>query len=128
MDDKTLSLHIQSLEELLLQSDVRKSEEDIDHLICEEFREYGQSGRIFNKQDIITGLLNETPTQMDMSHFEFKRLSPDLGLATYVVYNHRRQKHSLRSSIWMREEEAWKMLFHQGTPTDEDLSQLFPAE
>jgi hypothetical protein len=128
MDRRTLSQHIQSLEEHLLRSDVRKSEEEIHQLISEDYKEFGQSGRIFNKQDIITGLLNETPTQLDLSNFNFKLLSPDIALATYVVFNHSRQRRSLRSSIWMRKGEAWKMVFHQGTPTDEDLAKLFPSQ
>jgi hypothetical protein len=44
------------LEERLLEPDFRKSAKDIMDLLADEFIEFGSSGRVFNKQQIIESL------------------------------------------------------------------------
>lgn len=47
--DNTLAIHLQELEESLLQSTVRKSE-FVSQLLSEEFVEFGSSGHTFTKE------------------------------------------------------------------------------
>ena len=50
---------LRQLEERLLQPDVRKSVKDVMDLLADEFIEFGSSGRVFDKQQIINSLQNE---------------------------------------------------------------------
>jgi hypothetical protein len=80
--DKTLAIHLQELEESLLQSAVRKSEL-VSELLSEEFVEFGSSGRSFTKEQIITSLHAEPPVKCTATEFNIKLLAPQTALVTY---------------------------------------------
>ncbi|MEH2173732.1 nuclear transport factor 2 family protein [Nostoc sp.] len=109
------------LEERLLQPDVRKSAKDIMDLLADEFIEFGSSGRVFNKQQIIESLQNEPIqplTQRLITEFKTLVLATGVVLVTYRIVRHisdEQPVHSLRSSIWKLNNDRWKMIFHQGT-------------
>ncbi|WP_445628867.1 nuclear transport factor 2 family protein [Nostoc sp. DSM 114167] len=109
------------LEERLLQPDVRKSAKDIMDLLADEFIEFGSSGRVFNKQQIIKSLQNESIqplTQRLITEFKTLVLATGVVLVTYRIVRHisgKQPVHSLRSSIWKLNNDRWKMIFHQGT-------------
>ncbi|MGV0102827.1 DUF4440 domain-containing protein [Nostoc sp. DSM 114160] len=109
------------LEERLLQPDVRKSAKDIMDLLADEFIEFGSSGRVFNKQQIIESLQNESIqplTQRLITEFKTLVLATGVVLVTYRIVRHisgKQPVHSLRSSIWKLNNDRWKMIFHQGT-------------
>ncbi|MDZ8093306.1 MAG: DUF4440 domain-containing protein [Nostoc sp. DedQUE05] len=109
------------LEERLLQPDVRKSATDIMDLLADEFIEFGSSGRVFNKQQIIESLQNESIqplTQRLITEFKTLVLVTGVVLVTYRIVRHisgKQPVHSLRSSIWKLNNARWKMIFHQGT-------------
>lgn len=117
MEQTLLTNHLFELEERLLQPGIRKSIEELDNLLADEFVEFGSSGRIFNKGIIMNRLPNETIIQMTLMDFEAKLLAPDVALTTFKVLKHTNMQYSLRSSIWKLKEEKWQMIFHQGTPT-----------
>ncbi|MEH2203937.1 MAG: nuclear transport factor 2 family protein [Nostoc sp.] len=109
------------LEERLLQPDVRKSAKDIMDLLADEFIEFGSSGRVFNKQQIIESLQNEPiqplPQRL-ITEFKTLVLATGVVLVTYRIVRHisdEQPVHSLRSSIWKLNNDRWKMIFHQGT-------------
>ncbi|MDZ8068599.1 MAG: DUF4440 domain-containing protein [Nostoc sp. DedQUE08] len=109
------------LEERLLQPDVRKSATDIMDLLADEFIEFGSSGRVFNKQQIIESLQNESIqplTQRLITEFKTLVLVTGVVLVTYRIVRHisgKQPVHSLRSSIWKLNNDRWKMIFHQDT-------------
>lgn len=113
---------LRRLEESLLRADFRKSTENVAALFAEDFIEFGSSGRVYNKAQIIEALENETPAQMTLTDFSAKRLSPDVFLVTYRATRHGSREtppaHSLRSSIWKREGGRWRMVFHQGAKAE----------
>jgi hypothetical protein len=47
---------VRQLEEQLLQVEVRRSIQDFADLLADEFVEFGSSGRVFNKQQLIESL------------------------------------------------------------------------
>ena len=113
---------IQALEEKLLQPEVRKSAEELNHLLSDNFREFGSSGRVFNKQQILADLASETTARFVMGDFALTELSQGVVLATYKVIRsseNELETHSLRSSIWRKTGEVWQMVFHQGTKSSE---------
>jgi hypothetical protein len=112
---------LRHLEEELLQAEVRGSTERLAALLADDFMEFGSSGRVFNKKQIIAALQKEAPTRRSLTGFAATMLSEDVALVTYRAT--RRSKgsasavHTLRSSIWRLSNGQWQMLFHQGTLT-----------
>ncbi|MBA2709478.1 MAG: nuclear transport factor 2 family protein [Tatlockia sp.] len=107
----TLEKLILQLEQSLLDSSVRKSFEQLNKLIADDFVEFGSSGKIYNKQDCIDP--NEKFRNFKMIDFEIKELSKEVILANYKTIEE--DAVTLRSSVWKHYGNEWKMLFHQGT-------------
>ena len=112
-----LQEEIYHLEELLLQPETRKSLVKLNELLADDFREFGSSGMIFSKNDILKNLALETSTQFAILEFKIEELSPDIVLSTYKASKKTDKEisFSLRSSIWKKLENKWQMVFHQGT-------------
>ncbi|MEH2058780.1 MAG: nuclear transport factor 2 family protein [Nostoc sp.] len=71
-------LLFREFEERLLQPNVRKSAKDIIDLLADEFIEFGSSGRVFDKQQIIKSLQNEpieALTQRSITECELPQLT-----------------------------------------------------
>lgn len=116
---------LRSLEEQLLQPQIRKSAAKLSDLLADEFVEFGSSGRAFNKSETIESLRRERAdhsVQRAIVDFAVRWLAPNTVLATYrLVVRHgsdERERHTLRSSIWKSSHGNWQMIFHQGTPTE----------
>ncbi len=105
---------IYDLEISLLTPKVRKSTTLLQQLIADEFTEYGSSGLIYNKNDLLDSLPEEEPQSYFVADFSVLELSPEVMLATYKVTLG--SKCSLRSSVWQYKNNRWQMVFHQGTP------------
>jgi len=113
---------IRELEQRLLLPETRASAAALRHLLAEEFIEFGSSGRVYDREMIVSKLAGQEPTwRYQLSDFAALELGPGLILATYrtraTAIETGQQRCSLRSSIWRRHEDGWQMLFHQGTPT-----------
>jgi hypothetical protein len=117
MTADNVATHLQQLEEELLRPDVRRDAERIAALIADEFREFGTSGRIFDRTAIITELLNESPADLSLTSFLCQQLAPDVALVTYRSQraDAAGTRHALRSSVWVNRDGRWQILFHQGT-------------
>jgi hypothetical protein len=100
--------------ELRLQSPaIRQDRTALRALLCEDFREFGASGRIWDRESILNALSNEPAIPITCSNFECVRLAPDVALLTYRA--RRADRETLRSSLWRRDSAGWRVLFHQGT-------------
>jgi ribonuclease HI len=86
----------------------------LDGLLSEDFREFGTSGRIWTKTEVLTALAADTQTPIKSENFDCRFLGPDLALLTYVSSSSRGK--ALRCSVWHLEDETWRIVFHQGTP------------
>lgn len=108
------------LEEKLLNPEVRKSSDEVMALLSDDFVEFGSSGRIFEKTDVIEALKVESSTHFSLEDFRAAPLSEGVVLVTYrATMQHELSKvksSSLHSSIWKKSGSAWKLVFHQGTP------------
>jgi hypothetical protein len=115
---------IRSLEEELFKQPVRGSPELVTNLLADNFVEFGRSGRIYNKQEVISSLASQCAETMDAlaaDDFDLKSLADDVVLLTYRSLRQGadgEELHSLRSSIWKFSDGRWQMVFHQGTPTN----------
>ncbi|MFZ4648043.1 MAG: DUF4440 domain-containing protein [Patescibacteria group bacterium] len=112
---------IHELELSLLKPEVRSSYEQLNNLLADDFKEFGSSGMVYDKRNVLERL----PTNSDkiiytVSNFEVKSLSENLALSTFMVervINDQEKVISLRSSLWKKEEGSWRIFFHQGTLT-----------
>lgn len=100
---------IYELETALLTPSTRKSVEQLDELIADDFVEFGSSGRIYTKEDILKYLPVEEHHELTVEDFMVKELAQNVMLATYSLNDR------LRSSIWKNTNGKWQMVFHQGT-------------
>ncbi len=114
--DESTKAYFKSLEESHLDIDVRKSKEKMAHILADEFKEIGSSGKMYTKSDCLNegvGLF-----EMTVHDFEVYPLSEDLTLTTYLLINATRNRNTLRSSIWKYIDNRWQLYFHQGTITE----------
>lgn len=113
---------VAALEKSLLKPEIRASPEKVERLLADEFIEFGSSGRIYNKSDIIHSLQNERDGHISVNDLRLKALGSGVVLVTYRASRHSadkvEEKKSLRSSIWKFEDDRWQMIFHQGTNTE----------
>ena len=111
---------LRRLEERLLDPAVRGAADAVADLLADDFVEFGSSGRVFDKRQVIASLQGEEPRQRSLSDFRAVLLAAGVALVTYRVHAidaSGTSTASLRSSIWRREGERWRVIFHQGTPT-----------
>jgi hypothetical protein len=117
-----LVLHLQGLEEELLRPGIRHSRVELEARLAPDFAEIGTSGRVYDRASLVEALANEGdgPPMIHVRDFSVRLLAPDIALATYrsVLEDPAGGPPAvaLRSSIWRRDGDAWRMAFHQGTP------------
>ena len=101
------------LENALLTDEVRKSTDKLNQLISDNFVEFGSSGKIYKKSDILKFLPKEEFKKITITDFEIISSRKD---EVSVHYKSNSENNiTLRSSIWKKEEGNWKIIFHQGT-------------
>jgi hypothetical protein len=97
----------------LLDPRVRASAEAVSALLHEDFREFGASGRIWDRDSIVPAVSADPGPGVTVGDMTAVRLAPDVVLLTYRVT--RLGGPSLRSSVWRRGDGGWQLFFHQGT-------------
>lgn len=116
MTDAQVASHLLELESSLMRPAVRRSAEQLKALINDDFLEFGASGRTYDRASLIALLSVEPDGPVAMiTDFTVRLLAPHIALVTYRAQLGTTAR--LRSSIWRREGEAWRLHFHQGTPT-----------
>ena len=117
MEINALKEHLLQLELNLLKPNIRTSREELSQLLADEFFEFGSSGKIWTRKDIVDDEgLGEVKMKLD--NFRIHPLSDDTVLATYRIFNEVTLEYTLRSSIWTYQGYRWQMFFHQGTKTN----------
>jgi len=114
-----LATHLFHLEQQLLQPSTRRDATTLTSLLAEDFREFGSSGRIYTRQQIIDELAAESPPTITLSDPLCQQLAEDIALLTYRSARTialKAASHALRSSLWVYRDNRWQMIFHQGTP------------
>ena len=127
-----LESELLSLENALLDPEVRRSAERVSALLADEFVEFASSGVAYDKARILEVLQDEAladnPVMRSLAHFEVVLLDRDAALTRYRLLRqrstHEAPTQSMRSSVWRRKDGRWQMVFHQGTfvPKPEEAS------
>ncbi len=88
-------------------------------LLAEDCEEFGSSGYLYNKQQILAALRGRVPVELQCIDFQFRVLGPEVVLVTYrsIHRNDRGTVCCLRSSVWCHTLGQWQLAFHQGTPS-----------
>ncbi|WP_346286842.1 nuclear transport factor 2 family protein [Zoogloea sp.] len=112
---------IQALEIELHHSGVRCDAARLGHVLHEDFHEIGRSGSRYDRATVmgfLAGLKEAPPAVSD--DFVLQELAPGVVLLNYrsadVQPGGALSRHTLRSSIWVREGDRWQIRYHQGTP------------
>jgi hypothetical protein len=114
---------LRALEVALHRPETRLDGQTLVLLLHERFREFGRSGRIYTKAEMIDAIHHEThAAEIWAQDFHVEPLAEGLALLTYrsahVGVNGKLERHINRASLWRLTEHGWQMLFHQGTPTE----------
>lgn len=97
----------------LLAPEARADDEAVRALLHEDFREFGASGTVWNRETIVRATRASSSVRIRADDLRPVRLGPDAILLTYTARTE--GSASLRTSIWVRAGEAWKVLHHHGT-------------
>jgi hypothetical protein len=104
------------LEQRLAQVGTKSSAWDASSHIADGFVEFGASGKVWTKAEIIAAMSRWEPIERIVEGFAVRELSASVCLVTYKVIGGRQPSpFSLRSSIWRYTGEKWQIVFHQGT-------------
>lgn len=103
-------------EEALLTPHVRNDPERLGRLLADDFTEIGQSGRRWTRDEIIAALVSTTDptTDASLTDREARLIAPDVVQLSYRLRFGTRI--SRRSSLWRRDHDELRCIFHQGTP------------
>ncbi|KAA6456459.1 DUF4440 domain-containing protein [Acidobacteria bacterium AB60] len=127
-DPEATPAQLRSLEQSLLDAEMRRDRTRVRALLAENFVEFGSSGRIWTRNSIIELLSRETDfVPPAIEDFRCAMLAAKVALVTYRTVRTDPETGevltSLRSSIWTWEADCWRMRFHQGTRTPPERSQ-----
>lgn len=107
------------LERSLLKPEVRTSVAKLTALIHPDFQEIGASGYRFGRDEVLQRCPTELGWTADVSEMECRRLDDNLYQVLFTAFIRRDNQDtgskSYRSSLWQREGDNWRMIFHQGT-------------
>ncbi len=110
---------VETLERGLLEPSVRSSAQALEALLADEFVEFGSSGRVWTRQEIIADLLEQPTSIIEIDSVESRHIGEETVLITYRTRRagETDANEAIRSSIWQRQGNNWKIIFHQGTRT-----------
>ena len=105
------------LEMSLWIEETRNNKEFLDKVLHEDFMEYGKSGKVFYKKDILEDTNTVINAVFPFENLKVKNISDNTYLITYVVTIKENNEliKTNRSSIWIGDSEFIQLIFHQGT-------------
>ena len=101
-------------EERLLSKEVRSSRDKLSELIDDNFLEYGASWKKYDKSFILDRLPKTDFSIIDIKEFNVYQIS-DTCAQTRFHTKEEDGRECLRNSIWKKQGNSWKIIFHQGT-------------
>ncbi len=106
------------LEEGLWQTEFRFDQAWMENVLAVDFFEYGMSSRVYQRQDTLDIPSQEIASLIPLRDFKVRLIDRNVAQVTYisVVDCDGEIFTALRSSLWSRDGESWKLRFHQGTP------------
>lgn len=105
---------LEECEKLLFKKEFCSKRENLEKIFHKDYFEYGKSGKKFSREGTIKFLINSGNRKIEISDFNTKQIDS----RTFIV--HYKSIHDgkivcLRTSIWLLENNEYKLYFHQGT-------------
>jgi hypothetical protein len=111
--------HLRACEEALLDPVVRRDRARVAALLAGDFLEFGSSGRVWSREEILELLAIEDYQPRAIEDFNCNGIAEGVVLITYRTVrtdpDSGQNSTALRSSIWIEEAGEWRMRLHQGT-------------
>ncbi|WP_295570079.1 DUF4440 domain-containing protein [Stenotrophomonas maltophilia] len=118
--DAALAAELEALERALHAPQVRTDRERLAALLDEEFSEIGSSGQCHGRAAALAEIpLERAQVRIESDQYAVRLVADGLVQVRYRSRYHvdgQAQRWVLRSSLWRRHAQGWRMLFHQGTP------------
>ena len=114
-DEKRERLY--ELEESLWRPETRFDREYMEELLTDDFFEFGRSGQIYSREEVLSVPTQEIDIDLPLEDFEVHEVSEGVVLVTYVSeVQYEELEVGNRSSLWVKRDGRWRLRFHQGTP------------
>ncbi|MDA0910750.1 MAG: GNAT family N-acetyltransferase [Proteobacteria bacterium] len=117
-----LNKKLQILEESLWIEKTRFDLAYMDSILDAQFFEYGRSGSVYTREDTLAHPYQQIKAKMPLENFQVHDVSETVKQVTYVSEVGNAELRANRSSIWVRNSDEWKLVFHQGTPIQKFLT------
>ncbi len=105
------------LELELVSPSTRTSTERLDELIADDFEEFGSSGRVIRKKDVLD--FDGPIPKYKLGAFSVRLLGEGAALVKYSA--NLLGSVSYRSSVWVKFRHGWQLLHHQSTVVPNDV-------
>lgn len=111
------------LEEALWLTETRFSQEFMEKVLAPDFFEFGRSGRWYHREATLTVPAQNINAVFPLIDFKARLLEANVAQVTYisVVHYPSGTERAMRSSIWTRAGDRWRLRFHQGTAIPDEL-------
>jgi glyoxylase I family protein len=110
---------LRQLEESHLRPEFRSNPSSIEALLSSDFREFGSSGRVWDRAAIIAALPGAPAFRWRIEEFAVRVSVPGVAFTTYRLLQAPQSggaaRVTLRSSLWLNRAGRWQLAFHQGT-------------
>lgn len=119
MTERDIVEELRRLEESLWREETRFDRAYMERLLAPGYFEFGRSGRVWTREETVGLRRRMIRARLPLPRFAVQLISPMVALVTYrsegladdvEVGN--------RSSLWTKTDDGWKLVFHQGTPTN----------
>jgi hypothetical protein len=115
------SQEFRDLEESMWRAETRFDRDYLERVLHPDFFEFGRSGRRWTREETMAMESGEIDAVLPLTGFTVTELGQDTVLVTYLsIVWHGEVDYANRSSIWVRDGDAWRLRFHQGTPVRSD--------
>ncbi|TAZ70713.1 DUF4440 domain-containing protein (plasmid) [Rhizobium ruizarguesonis] len=104
-------------EPLFQHRELGTSRGDLLKMTADDFWEIGASGKAYDREFVIENLLEfykkPEPEGWSCSDFSIRQLAEGLYQLNYILQQPDRR--TRRTTLWRKNEDAWRIIFHQGT-------------
>ncbi len=107
---------LRALEESMWRRETRGDRDYMERTLAPDFFEFGRSGRVYTRAEIIGMRPGPAPLRYALRDFKLTPIGHDATLVTYVSEVKAKDvERGNRTSLWLKTPTGWQLGFHQGT-------------
>ncbi len=106
-----------ALEEGMWRPETRSDPAHLDNTLAEGFSDFCRFGHVYDRADLIDAPSSDVEVDFPLEDFEVELLAPTVALVTYVntIMKNGKRERARRSSIWVSEDDSWRLRHVQAT-------------